>query len=275
MDWRLGTRYDPERLANVRLTGKQTSYFSAPRDTRDERLLDNAGLRPEIAQWILDALTAHLDQTGLEGYDEWLEVYVAGSSLTRLWQDRGDLDVLIGVHWAPFYLANPTWKRHSRPQAAERINKGLHDDIWVDDWYGLPGSQWAHPFDVTFYVNSQSPDIRDLRPYAAWDVRHGIWAVHPIDILDDWDPDEAHPLWASVARREIGDAEKLIMKASAGDVLAAKSAAELWDRIHSERTMAFGRLGGGFDDYQTYRWQSHKRAGTAKALRDIKKAVHE
>lgn len=262
------------------ITPGGSGYFSAPRKDFDPRLFVGDQFRPDVRQFILDTLYTFWDHR-FKGAKSWSTVWAAGSGISYQWKsDRsnGDLDILIGVDFPKFFAANAEYAGIPEQDMADIFNKAFHADLWPQtaDWNG---------FEVTFYVNPHSTDIRDINPYAAYDITHNTWTVRPPVLPED--PSTLYPKvfrQAVAAERERtaslvarhATLKREVEAANPGSPgwtnsvtqlnLVVGQARDLFQSIHLDRKQAFGEGGKGYGDYYNYRWQAHKQAGTVQAL---------
>lgn len=101
------------------------------------------------------------------------------------------------------------------------------------------------PFSVTFFVNPRAWDIKNLHPYAAYNVTSDDWAVHPLQVPKDWDARHLpESYW--------GYAEALLAEIKAIGQLPPEErhrmAANLWEELHTHRSDAFSDGGHGLFD---------------------------
>lgn len=299
----MGSPYDQSlgRLASAvdvpaQLHGS-SGYFSRPTVNLDPRLFpnDSEQLLPAVRAWILHTLYSYWNQHYDAPY-RWSTAWIAGSGITRQWSggraigtEPGDLDVLIGVDWPHFFALNPRWQGTSSADMSEQFNTEFHAELWSHTANVVLPAGGA-PFEVTFYVNATGSDIRNLRPYAAYNLQEDCWTVRPVDLPEDWNPQThfAASWWDRVndeaaQARDIIERYRtrraLVMSAAPGSPqwlnhLAAlhevvKRGRDLFDSIHGERHQAFGPEGAGFGDYYNFRWQAGKWLGTVGAVRQL------
>lgn len=272
-----------------------SGYFVAPKAALDPALFDaGEGFRDEVRRAILSKLF-----TFWRGkYDDpqvWATVWIAGSAISYQWHgDRGgvgDLDVLVGVDIPRFLEVHPQFSGIPEPLIAKRFNAEFQKlQATTKRW--SPGG--AGPYEVTFYVNPGAANIKDIHPYAAYDLTHDNWTVRPVKLPAGWDPHTYFPeLWWSSVNGEISLARTLLQRydeaaraikgarpatpnyatavARLADAAAAVKA--LYDDIHAGRKNAFSQEGQGYFDYFNLRWQAHKRAGTEQAMRAVNDLV--
>lgn len=271
-----------------------SSFFSRPTRDFDPAVLDNATgtVRPDVRHWILTELYGFWEGR-YRAARAWSTAWIAGSGLTHQWSasravgEPGDLDVLIGVDFPRFYAANPRFRQIPEADMADRFNDEFRAGI---DQRTAAANLNGTVYEVTFYVNPNSADIRTIHPYAAYDLTHDAWTVHPPELPEDWDPEHTLPgEWFGQFERERGDAAVILGEARrhAGELRHTRNEAEtrnsatllhdavrrgvaLFDSIHGDRHQAFGRGGSGYADYYNVRWQAHKRDGVVQALHHLK-----
>lgn len=289
---RMGTPYYLQGLPTPE-EGPTSSYWRGAEETYDLRLMDDDGnLRHEWRSFILDTLYGFWAQKGYMTPEAWSTVWIAGSAITKQWRkpdNFGDLDVLIGVNIPKFISMNPKFSGFSEKMISNHFNAQFREELH-------PQTGNVNDFEVTFYVNEGSADIRDINPYAAYNVSEDEWTVDPIEMPTDYNPDEAIPQeWWDAIQREIDQAKEyyelvtgLLADAQRyppGDPhwtslnalirRTSKAAADLFGSIHQERQKAFAGGGEGYLDFYNFRWQAHKRFGTTKFLHYVKSQLKE
>ncbi len=274
-------------------TQGESGYFSSPDSSFDPHLFSGDAMRPEIKRWILSTLYGYWE-TKYTSPRSWSTVWVAGSGVSYQWQGlpgNGDIDVLIGVDYDEFFAANPKFVGMSAADLSDIFNSEMHADLWPrtegiefnDPSQGSRGMKKA--YDVTFYVNPNSTDIRDINPYAAYNVTAGEWTVRPPQGRDFEHPGvfykhaEAEAQQArSLLATHNGLASRMsqVQPGTPGwhnlmsqAQVVVSQAATLYDSIHLGRKQAFAPGGSGYGDYYNFRWQYHKQQGTAQALNAV------
>jgi hypothetical protein len=275
----------------------QSGYFSRPSNALDPRLFDGDHIRANVRDWITHTLYAYWNQR-YDVPDLWSTIWIAGSGISYQWNaDRGngDLDVLIGIDWPAFFYHNEDMRGLSSTEAADHLNQELHHDLWpqtAQTVLSAPGG-FSGVFEVTFYVNATGSDIRDIHPYAAYNLTSDTWTVRPPVLPED--PRTLYPKewWAYVEdERRLADAliqrynhvQGAIGTSTRGGAswssnghnlqVVADQIATLYDDIHLGRRAAFGEQGQGYSDFANFRWQAHKKFGTAQALHQVWAARH-
>lgn len=289
---RLGTRYeDFLRPTPVEMKGA-SGYFSKPDSGLDPHLFTGNDLKPEVCQRILDLLYGFW-RPRYALPRRWSTVWLAGSGASHQWgaeresSGPGDLDILIGVDFLRFRQANPQFVGFSDDMMAAQMNKEMHDQLWpTTAAFDFGGRS----YEVTFYINPGAKDIRDISPYAAYNVSHGGWTVKPIELPGDWGPEALPREWwdkfnrdteygrqlvdeynarvAEIGRHEPGSAHW--HNATTALHQTTDRALAFFDEIHLGRKAAFLGGGKGFLAFENARWQVGKGTGVIDALRAIK-----
>ena len=269
----LGSNSNP-----VHVQGSATSYFSAPEKELDPRLFTGNDLNPWVRNGILQLLFGFLNEKYRQP-DVWAHVWVAGSGVSYQWsaaREPGDLDVLIGVHYIKFRRLHSEFAGLGDTEISKMLNEDFREYLQPDtkNWNG---------YEVTFYVNPGATDIRSINPYAAYDLTHNEWTVHPTQTHAPH-----NKVWDEVAKRDLSRAmevstryTKAITDLESAQNDAARRNAEarmhaalmqgsaMYEDIHAGRKFAFSPTGQGYSDFYNYRWQAGKKYGTVPALRKM------
>lgn len=262
------------------ILGASTSYFSAPSTELDPTLFEGRHLR----SWVRQGITSLLNDFLSEDYrqpETWAHPWLAGSGVSYQWsaaRDPKDLDCLVGVDYIQFRKTNPEFAGLSDREISETMNEQFRAGLQTktSDWNG---------FELTFYVNNGATNIRNINPYAAYDVKYDEWTVAP----DPSATPPQEPDWERVIASDKAMAHQISTRfeAAMNDVsvshndatrrnaesrlqAAAQQGTALFDEIHHNRSLAFSPTGEGYRDFNNYRWQAGKREGTIQALRSIR-----
>lgn len=284
-DWLRAQKDQPQPA----LKGGASGYFSQPEETLDPHLFSDKRLLPNVRNTITGRLIAFLQRDlKLNKPESWIRVYLAGSGITYQWSaDRGngDLDVLLGIDRTNFNSANPSHARLGEDDLAHLLDTALRERLWPTmSSTNLNGKN----YEVTFFYNAGTHgDIRNINPYAAYDVGDDRWVIEPPaetaathKFPQSWAEDAANDQLYGlhlISRygKAYGD-----LKSSAqhsGSYLNASSqinvitaeARALLDSIHVGRRTAFQGGGQGYLDRSNYRWQKAKESGLIKALSEL------
>ena len=263
----------------VDISPGSTSYFSTPDSGLDPNLF--SGNR--IKSWVRNNITRLLfDHLALQysGPSKWAHVWLAGSGVSYQWsanRDPGDLDCLVGINYPLFRQHNLEYAGLSNAEIASMFNEGFNEDL-------IPETKNWNGYELTYYVNPQS-DIKDINPYAAYDLTEDNWTVEP-------NPSDHAPFsraWEQQSNRDYNVAMELVsryqlaladIKSAPNDayrinaerrlMLAVDQAVAVYDDIHAGRKEAFSSTGAGYYDFHNYRWQAGKKSGVVQALKAIK-----
>ena len=261
------------------ITPGSTSYFSTPSTELDPRLFEGNHLQSWVRSGITSLLFDHL-AVNYSRPNTWTKVWLAGSGISYQWEasrEPGDLDCLIGIDYVTFRRSNPEYVALSDQEIASTFNERFNADL-------TPNTRNWEGYELTFYVNEQS-DIRDINPYAAYDLIGDSWTVEP-----EQNPQPPYSrAWEQKATRDHETAAELVgrystalneLRSSTNPAhrvnaerkvkLAADQASAYFDDIHAGRKIAFSKVGSGYSDYNNYRWQAGKKSGAVQALRTIK-----
>ncbi len=262
-----------------------TSYFSAPANTLDPKLFEGRTLRSwartGILSLLMDFLNLHYRHPEL-----WAQPWLAGSGVSYQWsaaREPGDLDCLVGVDFVQFRKANPEFAGLMDREIAAQLNEEFRENLQ------LQTSNW-NGYELTFYVNPSATDIRAIKPYAAYNLKHDDWSVSPDpnvrpaenaewDRIVQSDAETAHQFHTQFtgALQDIQGSRNTPMQRNAENklTLIASSANVLYNTIHENRSMAFSSTGEGYHDFHNYRWQAGKKFGTIEKLRGIREYMKQ
>ena len=261
------------------VTPGATSYFSAPSSELDPKLFQGTELQPWVREGILSMLFDYLVKN-FSNPQSWTHAWLAGSGVSYQWEaarSPGDLDCLVGIDYVKFRQSNPEFGGYSDLEISKTLNEGFNEEL-------MPNTRNWEGYELTYYVNPQS-DIRDINPYAAYDLTTDSWTVKP-----ETNPQPPYSRsWEQNAKRDEETAAELVrrysnalnelrnttnpayrLNAERKLKLAAEQAIAFFDDIHVGRKAAFSKVGAGYSDYNNYRWQAGKRSGAIQALRAIK-----
>jgi hypothetical protein len=271
------------------VTAGASSYFTPPEKTLDPNLFGyGEKMKLVVRTWLQHTLHGFLAGKGYHGVEHWTRIWVAGSGASYQWsaaRDPGDLDVLIGIDYERFRRMNPRYTGLSDVEIGDDLNEVMQNSLWPK----TANQQIGHAtYEVTWYCNPHATDIRDINPYAAYDVDKAEWTVRPIELPaagpGEWFPKE----YEEAANRDQARAVEIVtaynqaragvtgdlrdphsVNAAAALTTAGRHAEALFNEIHLGRHAAFDKGGQGYRDYANYRWQRGKLLGTIPALRAI------
>jgi len=269
--------YDYEKAPGI--TPGATSYFSAPSSELDSNLFQGNQLRITVREGVLSILFDYLTRNFNDPH-RWTKAWLAGSGVSYQWQaarQPGDLDCLVGIEYTKFRQSNQEYAGFSNTEIASVFNDGFNQEV-------MPNTRNWNGYELTFYVNPQT-DIRDINPYAAYDLISDFWTVEPDrNVQAPYSRD-----WEQKSQRDYDMALEILerynnavqeLRSSTNDAyrinaerklkLAQDQATAVFDEIHGGRKTAFSQIGAGYADFNNYRWQAGKKSGAIQALRSIK-----
>ncbi|MGW1436932.1 hypothetical protein ACWD7M_16980 [Streptomyces griseus] len=231
-------------------------FFAPGKKDLDPRLFDGDRMRPEVRQHLLSLLNGFWAPKYGDTWQTWARVYLAGSEASHFY-GNGDLDILIGIDHEALnrhvdaFTGEPD--RAVDDRLTDELRHGLNDDARM-----LPGPDGeTGPWENTWYVNPDSYDIRDIKPYAAYDITRDEWAVRPVEVPDDFGPEKLpESTW------DVFDALKTLIKA-VGELpegVREREGAALYDYLHTDRHSAFGPDGTGLYDPANATWKALDKA---------------
>jgi hypothetical protein len=237
----------------------------------------HSGVRSEITAILQKYLNTKYNHPEI-----WSHAWLAGSGVSHQWQSAripGDLDCLVGVDFPQFRRANPSYQGLSDKEISSEINEGFKLEL------GPQTSNW-NGYELTFYVNPTGTDIRNIRPYAAYDLKYDEWTVTP----DPRAQPPYNPEWEKVVQEDSNKAHQIHSRITAAvneiqmspnpgikrnaelkAISAGQQGLALFNELHSNRSQAFSSGGQGYSDFNNYRWQAGKREGTVQKLQSISK----
>lgn len=257
--------------------------FTPPTPGLDPNLFEGDRLLPAVRSWVTDTGYRFLN-THYKGAHNWATIWIAGSGASHQWSaDRSprDLDILVGVKMLSFKRHNPEYKGVDDTTIARLVTQTFRTlaEQTANQQIGTA------TYEVTWYVNPGAADIRDIHPYAAYDVTHDTWTVRPPDLPPDWGTRYFPQEWWQQVGREKRHAHEIVsnflanrahylstkdpamrVNAAQGMQYNAAMAETFFTDLHSNRRAAFGPEGRGYSDWNNFRWQAHKRFGTVQAM---------
>lgn len=267
--------------APVGIGAGASSFDIEPADHLNPELFDGTSMKPDVRMFILGTIGQFMGAK-YAGADDWLKTWLAGSGASYRWNaghEKMDLDVLLGVDFIRFRQSNSNFTGMGDNEIASMINDQMRQELWPQT------SNWRDRYEVTWYINPKSQDIRTINPYAAYDVVGDDWDVAPSKR-----PPEVNPEWElyagayrqraeqavqmySQTLTELQNAQNSVHRVSAERRFgqAVEQAAALFHNVHSGRKAAFTPVGKGYDDFGNFLWQAGKRDGWVEALRLIHK----
>lgn len=282
-----------QHVGPVSVSGGSSGYFSRPAQGLDPHIFDGQHLKPSVRSWILGTLH-NFWAPKYRGFQAWSTIWLAGSGISYQWaadRGNGDLDVLVGVDWPGFIRSNPRFEGLTPEQMADHIDVELKSELWPRTSHQ---NFLGQTYEVTYFVNAGGADIRNINPYAAYNVSTDAWTIRPPDLPRN--PSKLYPnAWFKAVAGEARTITDLVDRygnlsrqqahthpgtpgyANATTALhgVTSQARTLFDDIHHGRRQAFAPGGAGYGDWHNFRWQAHKQQGTAQALAKISAVDHD
>jgi hypothetical protein len=265
--------------APVGITAGASSFDIAPSTSLNPDLFDGQRLKPDVRAFLLGTI-GNFMTAKYAGTTTWLKVWLAGSGASYRWNaghDLLDLDVLLGVDFIKFRSANRDYLGLSDNEIASMLNDQMRQELWPLT------KHWRDRYEVTWYVNAKSQDIRNINPYAAYDVSNDLWTVPPSQRAPEVNPEwelyagayrqraEAAVAQYSHSLAELQSATNPVHRINAERYFnqSVEQASSLFENVHKGRKAAFSTVGKGYDDFANFLWQAGKRDGWIEALRMI------
>lgn len=265
-------------------TAGASGYFSEPQPTLDPALFGTVDdLHPLVRTAILTTLFRFWKKRGYREPEKWATVWLAGSGISYQWagdRGNGDLDTIIGVDWPAFYQNNDRWSHTGIDDVTAHLDDELRRRLWPQTAHTEFGGK---TFELTYYVNQDATDIRNIHPYAAYNLTTDTWTVKP-PAKTAYQAVLGSPTWNTYVKSDFdtaadlrNDIERTGMTlppeetpywVSAMSAVARRieTAVALITDIHGSRRNAFKPGGGGYWDYTNFRWQTAKKTGVVAVL---------
>jgi hypothetical protein len=218
---------------------------------------------PQVRDWCLSEVN-YFWQPRYGSWWEWAKIYLAGSTASYWWTGDNDFDLLVGVDSVKCHRAHPELPV-DQPELCAHFNEEFKEGFNREE-VAVPGH--AEPYSLTLYANPYSYDIRNIRPYAAYDISDNIWAVHPAKLPRGFSA-KALPrsFWETVARM----ADHIHDILDEPEPERSEHAAELLEALHRGRQAAYSGVGSGVFDQRQILWLALERLGV---LQDLVTEVH-
>ncbi|MGW9067846.1 GNAT family N-acetyltransferase [Streptomyces yangpuensis] len=235
-------------------------FFAPGKPDLDERLFDGDRMHPEVRQHLLGLLHGFWAPRYGDSWQSWARVYLAGSEASHFY-GNGDLDLLIGIDHEALHQHVDAFTGEPNSAIDEKLTDELRHGL-NDPARMLPGpdGKQTGPWENTWFVNPGSYDIREIKPYAAYDITRDEWAVRPVEVPEDFGPEKLpESTW------DVFDALQTLVKAIAElpDGTREREGAALYDYLHADRHSAFGPDGTGLYDPANAVWKALDKAPDA------------
>lgn len=261
----------------------RSSMFVDPAPRLDPTIFDGTKMKAGIRTELIGMVQGFLGQRYM-GAQQWLRMWLAGSGASYRWhaaQGLKDLDILLGVDYIGFRLSNRDFYSVGDREIAKQLNDDLRAGLWEKGWHG--------EYELTFYVNARSWDIRSINPYAAYDLLEDGWVVPPSQ-----EAPMAFPEYEVAAGQYRDRAQEIVQRysqhltelrnsqnpahrasAEAHFNLAVGQAEDLFNQVHETRRATFSDSDTPDSGWGNYLWQHGKQHGWLTALRNIKEYAEQ
>jgi ribosomal protein S18 acetylase RimI-like enzyme len=224
-----------------------TERIFGPTYGLDHRLFGQGEhLRPAVRDAIMSRLGAVLGNVLGPDWHAMATAWLAGSQASK-WtgpdlEGNGDLDVLVGLSHSHIRLANPGLAAMTDEDIERRLNTVLRERFSQAGWHP-PFDPDGKPYDLTGYA-IHAADIRQINPYAAYNLSDDSWTVEPPD-LPGWSAEQfpQGPALMQQARALIAEVRAILRLP---EPFRSQEARRIWDYIHAGRAQAFTPGGAGW-----------------------------
>jgi hypothetical protein len=220
--------------------------FTRGKDILDPRIFEGDRMKAMVRDAVLSTLAGFWNPR-YPNWHQWANVYLAGSAASYWWDSDTDLDILIGIDIEGL--------RQDRPQnvGVSEADICAHLDHELKTELDPLTTSFLGQFIATFFVNPSSYDIREIQPYAAYDITSDSWAVHPPLLPPDWGPRYFPESWW----HEVLDlSERIEDIMEMPEPERTQLGVALFDDLHTERNKAYSPLGRGWTDWGNFAWQA-------------------
>jgi hypothetical protein len=271
-----------------------SGYFSQPALILDPQLFEGNELKPDVLSTILGLFHDYMSSR-YNNVSEWTMAWLAGSGISYQWaggRGNGDLDVLLGIDYTRFVDSNPAFSGMDRYDISYIVNDDLRTNLWPTTSM-VTFHRGDHPYEVTYYLNfnteNRDDSIKELQPYAAYNLTENHWTVEPESnpVRDVPKEYEEQAVSNTLAAESIGQRYKSLQAILAFETphsprwhdairslnAVSSEAQALFDQIHTNRKQAFDANGEGYHDFYNYQWQAAKRDGIVGKLNQISQAA--
>lgn len=251
--WRSTKGFQVLRRSPLGFIPREARY-TAPRERLfgrtyglDTRIWEDERLKEPVRTDIMASFDAFCARHGYVGHEIWAKIVFFGSQASswtsKTLRGNGDFDLSIGIDYATLRATVPGFERGTDAEIADVFTRQMHAEL-NDPQKRFPGIEGV--WDQTWFANLHGWDIRQIRPYAAWDVVTETWIVRPPD-LPDWSM-ASFPEGQGLADEVHG----IILMAEGilkmPEPYRTQNGSALWEFVHSNRSDAFGPQGEGWWD---------------------------
>ena len=217
----------------------------------DHRLFEDDKLRPEVRTAIIQKWADFCDRHDFPMWHAWAKIVFFGSEAST-WtsptlEGNNDFDLSIGIEYDRFRAHVEMWSDLGDEEIATRMTDLMHEELNdPNTHYHLANGTVIGPFEQTWFANLLGWDIRQIRPYAAYDVARAQWIVRPLN-LSHWDITQ-FPEGHGLTRETQGIIEMARGVLAMPEPYRTQNGDALWHFVHDNRSRAFGPQGEGWWD---------------------------
>lgn len=222
--------------------------FSPGNTTLDPRIFDieTEQMRDDVRTMALATIDAFWTPR-YGNWQGWARPYLCGSAASYWWDSDADFDCLIGIDKGALDRARPQNRVVSEEDVCLHLSKEMKEELdpTTTDFVGGLHATW--------FVNPDSFDISDIRPYAAYDITNNAWAVHPPKLPRTWGPQD-FPVTMWEDANEIADHIERILKRPEPE--RTMEGVALFGQLHALRQRSYRRGRDGWMDFGNFAWQA-------------------
>jgi GNAT superfamily N-acetyltransferase len=223
-----------------------TERIFGPTYGLDHRLFDGEHLKSGVREVLMTRLAGVLSPVLGPDWHVLAHVWLAGSQASK-WtgpdlEGNGDLDVLIGLAHTHARVAAPSLASLTDAGIEKHLNTILQARFNESHWHP-PFDPSGKEYDLTGYVNHVS-NIRQIKPYAAYDLTDDDWTVKPQD-MPDWSA-ASFPQGPAVFAEARALAAQVRAILRLPEPFRSQEAARIWDSLHAARGADFSEHGLGW-----------------------------
>ena len=245
-----GQQYSPHEYVKAHPFLPTHKIFGEAKTTFDPRLFLGDTMKPEVRDWVM-ARIGKIWYIEYHGWQRWARIYLAGSEATYWWGNN-DLDILIGIEHDRFREDNHEFRKMADEDIDHMLTQEFREHYNDEDAH-VPFDPKDELWHLTAYVNPGSWDIRDIKPYGAYEILSGQWYVRPPDVPQDWNAkywDESTWDHFEMMLGLINSVRRL------HEPDRTRQGAMLYEALHADRSRAFSANGYGWTDPGNVVWKA-------------------
>ena len=245
-----GQEYHPHEYCHDHPWLPEHKIFGGAKNTFDPRLFMGDKMKPKVKDWVM-ARIGKIWYLEYHGWQRWARIYLAGSEATYWWGNN-DLDILIGIEHDRFREDNHEFRDMADLDIDHMLTQEFRERYNDEDAH-VPFDPKDELWHLTAYVNPGSWDIRDIKPYGAYEILSAEWYVRPPEVPEDWNAhywDESTWDHVEMTMALINSVRKL------PEPDRTRQGAMLYEALHADRSRAFSKNGYGWTDPGNVVWKA-------------------